>query len=490
MTSPNNISSIPLERQIAAAESYAIAKSTNNAPSFVKKTMDRSVVVDNKGRPLTVDRLLGTKPLQEDLSNRPGAGNKQMTYLTGEATVRTLNEIFGYDGWNLSIIKHEKIDAHCEGQTKWFASYLSFVRITLANGSYREDVGVGDGRDRTLSAAVQHAIKSSVTDGMKRAARLFGDKLGNCLYGGTFSRRNAPQTLLQALNEYDARIEKRYLLTGNAAVGGGGPSAAPAAGGTTLNAAPSTSTTASTSTNGTTHHTTTMNQKPTTGPTVPRNPQEATNGAAANASKGTTPTSISSKFPGLGNKSVATNSNASSAGIVNMYGSSKAAASTNGATKPAQSDTTFASSSGTISNMYKPNKMSPTHAVSNSAPDALSMGAPAFGSDETTTGGATSFAVSVSNAYKATKTPSVSNSTNANLLPHSAPDAPPTAAQAWQAHQPNRPGTSHRHKRPLQPSNNNNNSATATTTDTHTPSYEYAPPAAKKPSVNPYAHSS
>jgi recombination DNA repair RAD52 pathway protein len=31
-----------------------------------------------------------------------------------------------------------------------------------------------------MGTAVAHALKASITDAMKRAARHFGDKLGNC----------------------------------------------------------------------------------------------------------------------------------------------------------------------------------------------------------------------------------------------------------------------------------------------------------------------
>ena len=60
-------------------------------------------------------------------------------------------------------------------------AYTSSVRLThRKSGSYREDCGAGDAIDKSLGTAVANALKASITDAMKRAARHFGDKLGNC----------------------------------------------------------------------------------------------------------------------------------------------------------------------------------------------------------------------------------------------------------------------------------------------------------------------
>ena len=52
-------------------------------------------------------------------------------------------------------------------------------------------------------SSMSKKIKSSITDAMKRAARHFGDKLGNSLYQGNFSINKAPTTLKDALDNYD-----------------------------------------------------------------------------------------------------------------------------------------------------------------------------------------------------------------------------------------------------------------------------------------------
>ena len=67
------------------------------------RNMDGTPLLDHNGNPVSVNQLLATKPLKPELCSRPGPGGKKLTYLSGEGVTRTLNEIFGYDGWNLDI---------------------------------------------------------------------------------------------------------------------------------------------------------------------------------------------------------------------------------------------------------------------------------------------------------------------------------------------------------------------------------------------------
>ena len=47
--------------------------------------------------------MLSTKPLRGELATRPGPGNRKLTYLSGDSVTRTLNDIFGFDGWCLEV---------------------------------------------------------------------------------------------------------------------------------------------------------------------------------------------------------------------------------------------------------------------------------------------------------------------------------------------------------------------------------------------------
>lgn len=147
---------------------------------YVFNPNEGSTLLDHNGRPISVDRLLATKPLRSELSTRPGPGNKKLTYISGDCISRTLNDVFGFDGWNLDISKVQR-EAATENHGKHTVVYTAQVRlIHKASGAYKEDVGSGDATDRNFGTACSNAIKSSITDAMKRAARHFGDKLGNC----------------------------------------------------------------------------------------------------------------------------------------------------------------------------------------------------------------------------------------------------------------------------------------------------------------------
>jgi hypothetical protein len=82
---------------------------------------------------------------------------------------------------------------------RWWIGYLVTVRITLLNGSSHEDCGSGEGINPSKIQAHDKALKSAVTDAMKRAARHFGERLGNALYVKGNGIRTAPRTNREAL---------------------------------------------------------------------------------------------------------------------------------------------------------------------------------------------------------------------------------------------------------------------------------------------------
>eukprot|EP00980_Cylindrotheca_fusiformis_P010826 scaffold2447_cov110-Cylindrotheca_fusiformis.AAC.8 len=200
----------------AVSQSTLIGQNTtniqnNNPPppskaiSYVYNPSDGSVLLDHHGRPISVDKLLATKPLRNELSTRPGPGNKKLTYISGDGISRTLNDIFGFDGWNLDITRVERIETIQNNKDgKYTVVYAAQVKLThKASGAYKEDCGAGDATDRSFATAVGHALKQSITDAMKRAAPL---------YSGNFSVKNAPTSLKSALDKYD--IERAHSKFG------------------------------------------------------------------------------------------------------------------------------------------------------------------------------------------------------------------------------------------------------------------------------------
>ena len=207
------------ERRMIAQTEQAVLSTYPNASSnkptafvYVRNPANENrVLMDQKGRPVTVDRLLATKPLKQDLSTRPGPGGRRLTYMTGDGVSRSLNEIFGYEGWSLDIKSVTQTSKEQDKRGRWNVAYLAHVRITLVpSGTYKEDMGSGDSADNHLQTAVSHAIKASITDALKRAARHFGDKLGNSLYGADFALNKAPTTIFQAFEEYEQSTREKW----------------------------------------------------------------------------------------------------------------------------------------------------------------------------------------------------------------------------------------------------------------------------------------
>lgn len=209
---------------------------------------------------VSTDAWLKSLPLKSDLQTRPGPGGRSLLYMSGAAVTRLLNEGFGYNGWHLHIVQTEQtVCVQQEGKQQqqkynnnnssnsskssnnntsasssntnnnhsnssggpWLVAYSSQVRIThRESGTIKEDVGAGDAVDKHLPTAISHALKASITDALKRAARHFGDKLGNALYytgSGTtaFTLNKAPTTLMEALER--SHQEQQVRLVGPAA---------------------------------------------------------------------------------------------------------------------------------------------------------------------------------------------------------------------------------------------------------------------------------
>lgn len=107
-----------------------------------------------------------------------------MAYLETWRAIETANAVFSFDGWStsigaLTVDKQTPPDA----KTDRHSVVVSVImRITLKDGTYREDVGVGSHENKIFSAALENAKKEAVSDALKRTARQFGNALGNSIY--------------------------------------------------------------------------------------------------------------------------------------------------------------------------------------------------------------------------------------------------------------------------------------------------------------------
>ena len=65
----------------------------------------------------------------------------------------------------------------------------AFVRVQLKDGAFHEDIGYGTSEGmRSKALSLEKARKESVTDGLKRALKSFGNALGNCLNDKDYMR--------------------------------------------------------------------------------------------------------------------------------------------------------------------------------------------------------------------------------------------------------------------------------------------------------------
>lgn len=122
------------------------------------------------------------KPLTfNTVSSKPGKGGGSNSYIETNVAISLANEIFGFNGWNTDIIKLDCVKLEHMGN-RWTSIYSCLMKITLADGTYRSDVGVGETSMTTINDAVDLSQKKAVSIAIKRCLRQFGNGLGNCLY--------------------------------------------------------------------------------------------------------------------------------------------------------------------------------------------------------------------------------------------------------------------------------------------------------------------
>ncbi|KAI8322510.1 hypothetical protein GQ54DRAFT_145647 [Martensiomyces pterosporus] len=136
---------------------------------------------------LYIQSQLRKKLGPENVSTRKGPGNTSLSYIEGWRVISIANQIFGFNGWRSSIqnFSIDFMDVNNNGAVSIGASCL--VRITLRDGTYKEDIGYGMiENSKSKGQAFEKVKKEAVTDGIKRAMRQFGNALGNCVYDKDF----------------------------------------------------------------------------------------------------------------------------------------------------------------------------------------------------------------------------------------------------------------------------------------------------------------
>lgn len=119
----------------------------------------------------------------EMISKRDGPGGGKVHYIETWKAIAQTNRIFGFNGWSSRImdINLDFIDQESTG--RFTAGVSAIVRITLKDGTHREDIGYGVSENQKQKGkALDQAKKKAVSDALKRALKGFGHALGLSVY--------------------------------------------------------------------------------------------------------------------------------------------------------------------------------------------------------------------------------------------------------------------------------------------------------------------
>lgn len=131
-----------------------------------------------------------------EIQFRPSAQGS-VAYIEGWKALSLANEAFGFNGWSSEILQLGTDFLQVESG-RVSLGVTCVVRVTLRDGTFHEDIGYGSAENQKSKAgAFEKARKEAVTDAMKRALRMFGNRLGNCAYDKAFLRQVRSGTLPQ-----------------------------------------------------------------------------------------------------------------------------------------------------------------------------------------------------------------------------------------------------------------------------------------------------
>lgn len=164
----------------------------------------------------------------EYISYRPGEGGRKLAYMEGHEVISMLNTVFGWHGWNSKVVGFETDLAKCDNGGKWSIGVAATIRLTVfvneadkVREIFREDVGYGTMENApSYGKGMEKCRKEAATDGLKRAARQFGNATGGCLYNKEYlakvSKVKGPAERIEFVEDELMRKpinkRKRYVL--------------------------------------------------------------------------------------------------------------------------------------------------------------------------------------------------------------------------------------------------------------------------------------
>jgi recombination DNA repair RAD52 pathway protein len=132
-----------------------------------------------------------TEQLRQDVPAEFVSERSGLSYVTGRYVKQRLNELFGPDGWDFTIVQcvpdRENMSCFVHGQLT--------VRFG-AETCKKDAVAVGFASGRSNNEAFDFACAEAVTDALKRAAVGLGQTLGLSLYpltAGGAKKKAAPK---------------------------------------------------------------------------------------------------------------------------------------------------------------------------------------------------------------------------------------------------------------------------------------------------------
>ena len=135
--------------------------------------------------------ILGRPFPQAAIKQRKGRGQIQLDYLQGHTVIHRLNEATG-GAWDFYIDPNtEIIDIGGEAILK--------VRVTLSIPGLGSRDAIGIQSLAHADKGGEDILKGAQTDGLKKAATMFG--VGLQLYGADFERDAAKATLVRLMND-------------------------------------------------------------------------------------------------------------------------------------------------------------------------------------------------------------------------------------------------------------------------------------------------
>jgi DNA recombination protein Rad52 len=140
------------------------------------------------------------KPINE-LRVKERAG---YAYLESYDVIAHLTRIFGFEGWSKEVTYALLYESQRDQSGKWDVAYSASCRLSIKDleGNelcVHEDVATGQAQNQpSRGDAHDLALKSAVSDALKRAAKDLGNQFGNSLYDKGSTRSVVGQSLAYA----------------------------------------------------------------------------------------------------------------------------------------------------------------------------------------------------------------------------------------------------------------------------------------------------